>query len=144
MDKDLDKTKYVGIAKEIEELLVTLSEHDKMPYEEDRIEKEEYDRPDKLEVNKAQYNKFKAIIYFIHTIADDDNDNIYYHYSGNGLDMEVIWKTPSLYLSDFDQSKELFSKILMLTDGFNVTITGLDEISICFKIKDVMRKVEKD
>lgn len=139
----MDNKKYAGLAKEIEELLVALSEHYKEPCRNGRQEKKVYDKPDMLEVNKVQYNKFKTIISFIHIIADTDNDVIQYQFGQDGLDVNVEWKTPSLYLSSYDQSIELFSKVLMLADAFNITITGLDEMSVCFKISNVMRKVEK-
>ncbi|NLN03798.1 MAG: hypothetical protein GX166_03110 [Clostridiaceae bacterium] len=143
MDKDMDNMKYAGLAKDIEELLVALSEHYKKTEIEDGREKKVYDKPDMLEVNKVQYNKFKTIISFIQVISDNDNDVIQCQFDEDGLDVIVEWKTPSLYLSSFDQSIELFSKILLMADSFNISVTGLDEMSVCFKVCNVMRKVEK-
>ena len=95
--------KYAGLAKDIEELLVALSEHYKKTEIEDGREKKVYDKPDMLEVNKVQYNKFKTIISFIQVISDYDIDVIQCQFDEDGLDVIVEWKTPSLYLSSFDQ-----------------------------------------
>ncbi|HHT92197.1 MAG TPA: hypothetical protein PLI11_00050 [Clostridia bacterium] len=135
--------KYAGLAKEIEELLVALSEHYSKPCGGESQEKKVYDKPDMLEVNKVQYNKFKTIISFIQIISDNDNDIIQYQFGKDGLDVNVEWKTPSLYLSSYDRTIELFSRVLLLADSVKVCITGLDEMSVCFKICNVMRKVEK-
>lgn len=129
--------KYKDLAKEIEELLKYIAEGEK--------EREEISPllSDSFDLNEDEYRRFKSILYFIHFLSDIDNDEIDYELQENQTDMEIIWKSPGIYLSKENKGSDIFSKLILMADSYSVTISGLDEISVRMLVKNLVKRKEK-
>lgn len=142
MSNSAEDKKYEGLAKEIVDLLIAFGEQYKAP-EQENATKKAYAKPYMLEINQEQYRKFKNIIYFIHTLSDEDNDYISYNRSADGLDVCVEWKTPTLAVSKDDQSLLTLVKVFNMADSLSISVTGLDELTVKFTLKNFMIRLDK-